>query len=221
MTNLKWIPAQDDFETTLSATYNGGVWSMWVFHVPDSTLPAWEYTYAVIEPWTQNMQVVKISGWTSSPKALIVSDVAVEKAEWVNYTAKSHPANSIVRISNNYQFWKDIKTAINSKADPTIIWDFSFSGNEISVTWNDVQINADNVEIAATGGSNVAVSKYGSDMLISSNEDLYLQDKNHWPLSIEQMIHPAWWWSWIVVEAETDYDSGTAVINTAYFTYDN
>ena len=211
MTNLKWIPAQDDFETTLSATYNGGVWSMWVFHVPDSTLPAWEYTYAVIEPWTQNMQVVKISGWTNSPKALIVSDVAIEKAEWVNYTAKSHPANSIVRISNNYQFWKDIKTAINSKADPSIIWDYSFSWNQISVTWDIAQVNVEELKINTSG----------SDGLISTNWTMKLKDKDVWPLSLSQMINPPMSWSAIEVMSEADFQQITPVINTAYFRYYN
>lgn len=211
MTNLKWIPAQDDFETTLSATYNGGVWSMWVFHVPDSTLPMWEYTYAVIEPWTQNMQVVKISGWTNSPKALIVSDVAVEKAEWVNYTAKSHPANSIVRISNNYQFWKDIKTAINSKADPSIIWDYSFSWNQISVTWDIAQVNVEELKINTSG----------SDGLISTNWTMKLKDKDVWPLSLSQMINPPLSWSAIEVMSEADFQQITPVINTAYFRYYN
>lgn len=212
MTNLKWIPAQDDFETTLSATYNGGVWSMWVFHVPDSTLPMWEYTYAVIEPWTQNMQVVKISGWTSSPKALIVSDVAVEKAEWVNYTAKSHPANSIVRISNNYQFWKDIKTAINSKADPSIIWDYSFSWNQISVTWDIAQVNAEELKINTSW----------DDGLISTNWTMKLKDKDVWPLSLSQMINPPISWSAIEVMSEADFEQiDEPVINTAYFRYIN
>lgn len=212
MTNLKWIPAQDDFETTLSATYNGGVWSMWVFHVPDSTLPMWEYTYAVIEPWTQNMQVVKISGWTSSPKALIVSDVAIEKAEWVNYTAKSHPANSIVRISNNYQFWKDIKTAINSKADPSIIWDYSFSWNQISVTWNIAQVNVEELKINTSW----------DDGLISTNWVMKLKDKDTWPLTLEQLTKPPLWWSAIEVMSEADFQNiDEPVINTAYFRYYN
>ena len=204
MTNLKWIPAQDDFETTLSATYNGGVWSMWVFHVPDSTLPMWEYTYAVIEPWTQNMQVVKISGWTNNPKTLIVSDVAVEKAEWVNYIAKSHPANSIVRISNSYQFWKDIKTAINSKADPSIIWDYSFSWNEISVAGDVAQLTPN-----------------GADVTISTNWNMKFQDRNAWPITLSQMINPPISWSAIEVMSETDFQQITPVINTAYFRYYN
>lgn len=220
MTNLKWIPAQDDFETTLSATYNGGVWSMWVFHVPDSTLPMWEYTYAVIEPWTQNMQVVKISGWTNSPKELIVSDITVEKANWVNYTAKSHPANSIVRVSNNYQFWKDIQNAVNSKADPSIVWDYSFSWNEISVTWDIAQVNAEQITMNASG-SNLTMTSGVDDMLLATDGTMKLKDKNVWPLTLNQMINPPISWSAIEVMSEADFQQITPVINTAYFRYYN
>ncbi len=203
MTDLKWIPAQDNFETTLSWSRNGGSGTMWVFHVPDGTLPAGEYTYAVVEPWNANMQVVKVTWWTNSPKAFIVEAVWIEKANNVNYSAISHPANSIVRISNNYAFRKDIKTAINSKLDPEDLWDFELSGNEISVTGDIAKF----------------VPKSGNDMVLASNKTLYLQDKDNWPISISQMIHPAWSGSEIIVEEETDYDSGTATVNTAYFTY--
>ena len=203
MTNLKWIPAQDDFETTLSWSRNGWSGTMWVFRIPDWTLPAGEYTYAVVEPWSPNMQVVKVTWWTSSPKALIVEAVWIEKANNVNYSAISHPANSIVRISNNYMFWKDIKTAINSKLNPEDLWNYQFSTNEISVTWDVAKF----------------VPKWWNSMVLASDKVLYLQDKDHWPISIDQMIHPAWSGSEIIVEEEDDYDSWTAVLNTAYFTY--
>lgn len=122
MTNLKWIPAQDDFETTLSATWNGWTWSMSVFAVPDGTLPVWEFSYIVVEPWTNNMQVAKVSGWDSVWKTFTVSSIDVEKSHWVNYTAKTHPANSIVRVSNNFAFWKEIQSAIASKVNTTDLW---------------------------------------------------------------------------------------------------
>ena len=203
MTDLKWIPAQDDFETTLSGARNGWAWTMPVFHIPQGTLPAGEYTYAVVEPWTANMQVVKVTWWTSSPKALIVEVAGIEKANNVNYSAISHPANSIVRISNNYSFWKDIKNAINSKVDPEDLGDYEFNNNEISVTGDVAKF----------------VPKWWDSMVLATNKTLYLQDKDTWPVSIQQMIHPAWSGSEIIVEDEDDYDSWTATVNTAYFTY--
>lgn len=178
MTNLKWIPAQDDFETTLSATYNGGVWSMSVFKIPSSTLPTWEYTYAVIEPWTDNMQVVKVSGWTSNPNTFIVSDVTIEKASGVNYWATSHPANSVVRISNNYAFWKDIQTAINSKAEWNATWDYTFS-------WNQISVSGDNARLQASG----------SDMTLSSNVTLKFHDWDIWPISLSQLADNSSVWA--------------------------
>lgn len=204
MTNLKWIPAQDDFETTLAASWNGWVGSMSVFDVPDGTMPTWEYSYVVVEPWTSSMQVAKISGWTNSPKTLIVDSIDVEKANGVNYTARIHPANSVVRVSNNYSFWKDIQTAVNSKADPSIVWDYSFSNNEISVTGDVAQFTPN-----------------GTDITISTSWDMKFQDRNAWPITLSQMINPPISWSATEVMSETDFQQITPVINTAYFRYYN
>lgn len=212
MTNLTWIPAQDDFETTLAASWNGWVGSMLVFNIPEWTLPVWEHTFVVVEPWTDNMQVAEISGWTESPKALTVSNVWIEKANGVMYTAKMHPANSIVRISNNYTFWKEIKEAVNSKADPSIVWDYNFSGNEISVTGNNVaQMNVEELNLN-TGGS---------DAKLSTNGNLQFQDRNAWPITLSQMIRPPVSWSAIEVMSETDFQQITPELNTAYFRYYN
>ena len=212
MTNLTWIPAQDDFETTLAASWNGWVGSMLVFNIPEWTLPAWEHTFVVVEPWTDNMQVAEISGWTESPKALTVSDVWIEKANGVMYTAKMHPANSIVRISNNYTFWKEIKEAVNSKADPSIVGDYNFSGNEISVTGNVAQMNVEELNLN-TGGS---------DAKLSTNGTMKFQDKNAWPITLSQMIRPPVSWSAIEVMSEADFQQiAQPDLNTAYFRYYN
>lgn len=204
MTNLLWIPAQDDFETTLSASWNGWTGSMLVFNIPEWTLPTWEHTFVVVEPWTSNMQVAEISGWTESPKALTVSNVGIEKAHGEMYTAKMHPANSIVRISNNFAFWKEIKEAVNSKADPSIVGDYSFSNNEISVTGDVAQFTPS-----------------GADITISTSWDMKFKDKNVWPVSLSQIIRPAQWWSAIEVMSETDFQQlDSPDVNTWYFRHD-
>lgn len=203
MTNLTWIPAQDDFETTLAASWNGWVGSMLVFNIPEWTLPAWEHTFVVVEPWTDNMQVAEISGWTESPKALTVSNVGIEKANGVMYTAKMHPANSVVRISNNFAFWKEIKEAVNSKADPSIVWDYSFSWNEISVTGDVAQFTPS-----------------GADITISTSWDMKFKDKNIWPVTLSQIIRPAQSWSAIEVMSEDDFQQiDSPDVNTWYFRY--
>ena len=35
----------------------------------------------------------------------------------MNYSAKTHSIGSIVRLSNNYEFWKSVVSSISSKLD--------------------------------------------------------------------------------------------------------
>jgi hypothetical protein len=35
----------------------------------------------------------------------------------LNYTQQSHGVGSVIRISDNYEFWKEIKEKVNSKWD--------------------------------------------------------------------------------------------------------
>lgn len=126
MANLTNIPAIDWFETTLSASWNGAVGTVSVNDVPSGTIESGETSYIVVNPWKANMQVVQIDWRDSGAKTFNVISISVEKGNGVNYTAQSHAANSVVRFSNNYAFWKDIRTAINSKAgtdtDNTWTW---------------------------------------------------------------------------------------------------
>lgn len=115
MADLLTIPMEDDFETTLSALWNWSTGSMPVNSLPSGTIPAGKYSYVVVNPWESNMQVAKIDGW--SGWNLSVSSITVPQGQWGNYTQKSHAANSVVRFSNNYAFWKDILDSINSKLD--------------------------------------------------------------------------------------------------------
>jgi len=62
------------------------------------------------------MQVAKIDSWVTNT-SFNVSSIGVAKGSGVNYTQQTHAAGAIVRFSNNYQFWKDILDAVNSKAD--------------------------------------------------------------------------------------------------------
>lgn len=62
------------------------------------------------------MQVAKIDSWVTNT-SFNVSSISVAKGSGVNYSQQTHAAGAIVRFSNNYQFWKDILDAVNSKAD--------------------------------------------------------------------------------------------------------
>lgn len=63
------------------------------------------------------MQVRKVTSWESVGNTFTATTTVIEKGDGVDYTDQSHAATSVVRFSNNYQFWKDIQTAINSKLD--------------------------------------------------------------------------------------------------------
>ena len=136
MANLTNIPAIDWFETTLASSWNGTVWTVSVLDVPSWTIESGETSYIVVNPWKSNMQVAKIDGWDSWTKTFNVTDISVEKWNGVDYTAQSHAANSVVRFSNNYAFWKDIRTAVNSKAwtDTSNTWTWTQTFDKVITT---------------------------------------------------------------------------------------
>lgn len=67
------------------------------------------------------MQIAEITDYDSTANTLTVSNVTLLKGLGINSTApaSSHATGSKVIISDNYQFWVDIQTAINSKLDIT------------------------------------------------------------------------------------------------------
>ena len=136
MANLTNIPAIDWFETTLASSWNGAVWTVSVLDVPSGTIESGETSYIVVNPWKSNMQVAQIDGWDSWTKTFNVTDISVEKWNGVDYTAQSHAANSVVRFSNNYAFWKDIRTAVNSKAwtDTSNTWTWTQTFDKVITT---------------------------------------------------------------------------------------
>ena len=48
MTNLSTLPINDDFETTLSASWNGAVGTVSVNDTPGGSMPASTYSYIVV-----------------------------------------------------------------------------------------------------------------------------------------------------------------------------
>jgi len=61
------------------------------------------------------MQIAEINAYDASAKTLTVSNITLEKGASVNSTAQTHSVGSEVIISDNYQFWSDILTAIGTK----------------------------------------------------------------------------------------------------------
>ena len=63
------------------------------------------------------MQLAEISAYSSSLKTITVSSITVNKGASVAYTQQSHRIQAVVRISHNYQFWKDIVDSLNTKVN--------------------------------------------------------------------------------------------------------
>jgi len=108
-------PAIDGFETTLAQAWNWLVGTIFVDAIPNATLSGWDKTYVVVNPWKTTQQVARISAWSTGQ--LTCDSVAVKKWAGTNYTSTTHAVKSKVIITDVYQTWEDIETAVNSKAD--------------------------------------------------------------------------------------------------------
>lgn len=155
MSNLTTIPAIDWFETTLAQSWNGAVGTVYVDSIPASTFPSGEKTYIVVNPWKTNMQVARVSAWTTGQ--FTVDSVSVMKwSTSLAYSQQSHAVKSKVIISDNYQFWLDIQTAINSKLD-------SNGGNpsstfDLDLTWSAFRIRKDGSNMKFTDDTTAEVT---------------------------------------------------------------
>ena len=117
MSNLTKYPLEDGFNTTLSQARDGAAGTVYVNDTPSFTFPSGVTTYIVVNPWKSTMQVAEINAYDASAKTITVSSTTANKAASVAYSEATHWVGSIVRISDNYQFWEDIATAINSKVN--------------------------------------------------------------------------------------------------------
>jgi len=117
MADLTNYPLEDGFKTTLTQTWDWATWNINVWSTPSFTFPSWVTTYIVVNPWKSNMQIAEINAYSAVNGTMTVNNITLEKWASVNSTAQTHNVWSEVIISDNYQFWKDILDAINSKVD--------------------------------------------------------------------------------------------------------
>lgn len=117
MSNLLTYPLEDNFETTLSQSWNWATGTVYVNDTPSFTFPSTITTYIVVNPGKTNMQVAKVNAYDSTAKTFTVSSISVKSGAGTSYTQQSHASWSVVRISDNYQFWEDIATAIATKVN--------------------------------------------------------------------------------------------------------
>lgn len=117
MADLTNLPLQDNYQSTLSQSWNGAVGTIYVNSAPSFTFPSGKKCYIVVNPEKSNMQVARISAYDATAKTFTVDSITVNKGNGVAYTQQSHAVGSKVMISDNYQFREDLATAIDSKVD--------------------------------------------------------------------------------------------------------
>lgn len=117
MTDITTYPMIDDFDTTLAQARDWAVGTVYLNDAVGITIPAGTTTYIIANPWKSIMQLAEINAVDNTLKTATVSNVTLNKGAWVAYTQQSHPVGSVVRISSNYAFWKDIVDAVNTKVN--------------------------------------------------------------------------------------------------------
>ena len=155
MADLTTYPLEDGFETTLAQAWTGGTGKVFLNDIPSFTFPSGVTTYIVVNPGKSNQQVAEIDTVTAGDSSVTVSSISIEKAAGVNYTQQTHGVNSIVRISDNYEFWKDIATAISTKTDTDLgnVED----GFDLNTPTSGVRVRDDGGELKFTDASNPEV----------------------------------------------------------------
>ena len=134
MSNLATYPLEDWFITTLAQSWNWAVGTVYVNDTPSFTFPSGVTTYIVVDPGKSTMQAAIIDSYDANANTLNVSSITLNKWAGVAYTQQTHSVGAIVIISDNYQFWEDIATAINSKlgndgTNSTSAFDLALTGS--------------------------------------------------------------------------------------------
>lgn len=144
MSNITAYPLQDWFETTLAQSWNGAIGTVYLNTAPSFTFPSGVKTYIVVNPWKTNMQVGEIDSLHVWNKTVNVSSISVGSWAGTTYTQESHSVWSTVIISDNYQFWKNIVDAVNSKMD---LSGGTFTG-DVSFSWTGTEFRLPNLTTA-------------------------------------------------------------------------
>jgi hypothetical protein len=117
MSYITKYPMEDGFETTLAQEWDWSTGKVYCTAVPQSVLPSWETTFIIVSPNRWRMQLAEVDWRDSTDNSFNVTNITLEKWAWLNYTQQDHGVWSVVRISDNFEFWKHIKDSVNDKLD--------------------------------------------------------------------------------------------------------
>ena len=176
MTDLNTIPAIDGYESTLAQSWDGATGLIYVNAVPDITLGAGKSFYVTVRVGNAEQQVAEINAIDSAAKTLAVSNVTIDKGEGTAYGTYTHPVGASIIVSDNYEIWKDIAEAINSKADQTeittLLGNYEFTGDDIENTAGNWKITKSGNSMVFSDGETAPVTL--KDLATSGGADQYV-----------------------------------------------
>jgi len=117
MTNIVSTPRQNAYKTNLSTSITAAALTASFDEMPSFSLSAGEYVYAVIDPKNSFREVVKLVGPYTAGASSITITRAEADYEGASSTAYQHSGGAVVVITNSWNIFDDITTAVNSKLD--------------------------------------------------------------------------------------------------------
>ena len=120
MTNITQYPILNAFKTTLNLAYAGGTGTISLTDAPWFTFPSGKIVLLGINMGKANEQVVRLDDWDN-----VVSISVKKNANGDLYTAQSHLKGDECVITDFFEDWDNIATAIASKANiasPVFTW---------------------------------------------------------------------------------------------------
>lgn len=153
MTNITQYPALNSFKTTLNLAYAWGTGTISLTNTPGFTFPSGKTVLLWINMWKTNEQVVRLNSRTN-----VVSISVKKNANNDLYTAQNHLKGDECVITDFFEDWDNIATAVESKsniASPVFTGSVGLpkyadatardtaipspTGNELILTWNLLQ----------------------------------------------------------------------------------
>jgi len=199
--NISLYPMQDFYETKLSQSYNWTWSTMYVKATPSFTFPSWMKTVVVLNPWKTTQQAVIIDWYNASTKTLSVSSTSVNRWPWLEYTAQTHPVDSVVRISNNFAFFEAIVASLNSKPNT--------NDNALQIDWYASETARDEEITSPVSGKNrayindrwlwtkyIAWSRQDDSTWSTENAAPWTAGKVEIPTQLQVESWTDTWWTW-------------------------
>jgi hypothetical protein len=156
MTNFVNIPLENAFETTLENSISSTDVSVTLSDAPSFSLPGGQGVYAVIDPKNSYREVVLITAISGA--TLTVTRGQPDYSGGAS-TVQEHSGGATVVITNTYQVYSELATAVNSKLDA--------NGGNATTTF-DLDLSGSNFRIRKDGGSMKFTDDVQSEVSLSA-----------------------------------------------------